>query len=193
MVGDQGRQLVEPVGLELDHRSRRGRVGGGSPFGQLGPVGDLPGQRVAEGEDPFRVELRFVEEARLDQLADDRVDAVLLEPRGHPQRPAADFLADHRGDLEQLLGGGVEAVDAGGEDRLHGDRHLGVLDRPDQAVGAALALEVPGLGQLAHDLLDEEGVALGAGVDRLVEAVQRRILAGQVAQQLAGVLAGQRL
>jgi len=31
---------------------------------------------------------------------------------------------------------------------------------------------VAGLGQLADDLLDEEGVALGSFVDRLVEPVQ---------------------
>ena len=60
----------------------------------------------------------------------------------------------------RLLGVGAEAVDPGGEDRLHGGRHAGVLDRPRQPVGAALALEVAALGQLADDLLDEEGVAL---------------------------------
>ena len=193
MLGDQRRQLVVALGVELDRRPRRRRVGGGSPVGELGAVGDLAGERVAEGEDPLRVELRFVEEAGLGQLAEHRVDLVRLEPGGHPQRSRAELLADHRGDLQQLLGVGVEPVDAGGEDRLHGDRHTRVLDRAHQAVGAALALEVAGLGQLADDLLDEERVALGALVDRLVEPVQRGVLAGQVAQQLAGVLARQRL
>ena len=56
----------------------------------------------------------------------------------------------------------------------------------DQAVGAALALQVAGLGQLADDLLDEEGVALRALVDQLAEPVERGVLAGQVAQQSRG-------
>ena len=91
------------------------------------------------------------------------------------------------------MASGLEPVDAGGEDRLHGGRHAGVLDRAGEAVGAALALQVAALGQLADDLLDEERVALGALVDQLAEPVERGVLAGQVAQQLAGVRLAERL
>ena len=147
VVGDQPGQLVEPVGLELDRRPRGRRVSRRAPVGELGAVGDLAGQRMAEGEQALRVDLRFVEEAGLDQFAERRVDPLGLHFGGQSQRPDAQLLADHRGDLEQLLGIGLEAVDPGGEDRLHGDRHAGVLDRRHQAVGAALALQVAGLGR----------------------------------------------
>ena len=128
-------------------------------LGQLGAVGDLPGERVAEGQHPLGVELGFVEEAAVDQLAEGGVELLLAQPGGEAERSRPDLLAHHRGDLQQLLGVRVEAVDASGEDRLHGCRHAGLLDRADQAVGAALALEVAGLDQLADDLLDEERVA----------------------------------
>ena len=91
------------------------------------------------------------------------------------------------------LASGREPVDPGRQHRLHAGRHAGVLDRPRQPVGAALALEVAGLGELADDLLDEERVAGGALVDQLGEAVERGVLAGQVAQQLARVGRAQRL
>ena len=86
VLGDQRRQLVVAVGVELDHRPRRGRVGGGPAVRQLGAVGDLAGQRVAEGQHPLRVQLRLVEEAGLDQLVQDRVEPVGVDPSGHPQR-----------------------------------------------------------------------------------------------------------
>ena len=74
----------------------------------------------------------------------------------------------------------VEPVDSGREDRLDGGGHAGVLDRLGQPVGAALALEVAGLDQLADDLLDEERVAAGSLVDQLGETVERGVAAGQV-------------
>jgi hypothetical protein len=47
-------------------------------------------------------------------------------------------------------------------------------------------------GQRADDLLDEERIAGRALVDQLREALQRAVLAGQVAQQLAGVVGAER-
>ena len=52
---------------------------------------------------------------------------------------------------------------------------------------------MPGLDQLADDLLDEERVARRALVDRLLEPVERRVLADEVAQQLVRVRWLQRL
>ena len=87
VVGDQRRQLVVAVGrLDLDHRPRRRGVGGGAAIGELGVVGDLAGQGVAEGEDPLRVHLGFVEEAGLGQLAEGRLHLLGVEARGQPQR-----------------------------------------------------------------------------------------------------------
>ncbi len=193
VVGDQCRQLVQPgAALELDRRPRHRRVRSRPPLTQLGAVGDLAGQRVAEGEQPFRVELGFVEEAGVGQRAEARVQLPGLEPGAEPQRPLAELLADHRGDLQQLLVGGVEAVDAGGKDRLDVGRHPRALHRPGQPVAAALALQPSGLGQLADDLLDEERVAGGTLVDWLLETVQRGVLAGDVAQHLARVSRSER-
>ena len=108
-------------------------------------------------------------------------------------RALGDLLAGDRGHLQQPLRLRLEPVDPRGEHRLHAGRHAGVLDRPRQPVGAALALQVAGLGQRPDDLLDEERVAVGALVDQLAETVQRGVVAGQVAQQLRRVGRAERL
>jgi len=67
--------------------------------------------------------------------------------------------ANDGGGLEQELLVVREPVDPGGEHGLDGRRHLEVLEPPRQAVGAVLADEHLGLGERAHDLLEEVRVA----------------------------------
>ena len=62
-----------------------------------------------------------------------------------------------------------QPVDAGGQHCLRRGRHLHGQCRP-QAVSSGLASQHPGFHQGAHALLQEEGVALGAGDHKRREA-----------------------
>ena len=67
-------------------------------------------------------------------------------------------LADDGGGLEQPLGLGPHAIDAGGQDGLNGAGNLQLFDGPGEPVGAALAGQGRRLDQGPHTLLEEEGV-----------------------------------
>src|SRR5881394_3042034 len=103
MAGDQRRQLVLPVGIQLDRRPRYGGVGCRPLLAELAAVRDLAGQWMAEGEDAFGVELDFVEEAVVGQIADQRVRLVAAQAGGETERPLRDLLAGNRGRLQEPL------------------------------------------------------------------------------------------
>ena len=87
--------------------------------------------------------------------------------------------ADHRSRLEQPLLLRRQSVDARRQDGLHRGRHLNGRQGLRQAIGPALADQHPRLHQGAHALLQEEGIALGARDQELLERRQ----AGIVTQQ----------
>lgn len=99
VLGDQRCQLVVALGVELDQCPRRGGMGRGALLAELGPVGDLPGQRVTEGQHPLRVDLGLVEEPGRDQLLQPICQCVVFEAGDHAQRRLGDLVADHCGGL----------------------------------------------------------------------------------------------
>jgi hypothetical protein len=80
--------------------------------------------------------------------------------------------ADHRGGREDRLLALCQAVDPGGQHRLHTGRHRDLLDRAGQPVGAALAHQASLLKLRLDDLLDKEWVAFAALPDQLCEPVE---------------------
>ena len=80
--------------------------------------------------------------------------------------------ANHRGGLEEPLLLRRQPVDARRQHRLHRGRHLNGWQRLRQVVGPWFAHQHPGLHQGAHALLQEEGVALGARNQELLEGHQ---------------------
>ena len=79
-----------------------------------------------------------------------------------PQQGDRHVLADDGGRLEQALLLGRQAIDAGGQEGLHGGRHLEVSAAgTGESVGAALADQGARLHERADALLEEERIALG--------------------------------
>ena len=164
--------LGQAVGIERLDRLDDPGVQRPPPLVEQAPVGDLVGQRVLEGVLEVREEARLVEELgglEVGEAAAERSsDCSAMAWR----RREGHVLADDRGGLEEALVLGREPVDARGQDRLRRRRDLKGLGRLRQAIGAALARQRLGLDQRPDALLEEEGVALGALDQQLLERLQ---------------------
>ena len=101
--------------------------------------------------------------------------------------------ADDRRGLQQPLLLRRQPVDARRQHRLHRGRHLDRRERLRQAIGAPLADQHLRLHQGADALLQEEGVALGALDQALLERLQAGIVPQQGLQQCLGARRGQRV
>ena len=86
-----------------------------------------------------------------------------------------------------------KAIDARGQDRLDRGRHLHRLERPGQAMRAALAGERTALDQRSHALLEEERVAFGTFHEQALQRLQRRVAAQETHQERLGALGRQRI
>ena len=97
----------------------------------------------------------LINQLATDQIVQDRINAQRL------QQVPAELRADDRRSTQGALGRRVEAVDAGGNGRLHSGGHadLGSADRRN--VATALPVQHTALGQFAHDLLGEKRVTGG--------------------------------
>ncbi|HVW32659.1 MAG TPA: hypothetical protein VHL53_08985, partial [Acidimicrobiia bacterium] len=165
VVGEDGRPLVQPVGVGALDARRHPAVGSGSPVGELRAVGHLLGQGVVEhgiaaaGGAGGHHELGPPETfERLGQPA-------LAETADLPQERPGDLPADHRHRLDERLVFRREPVEARRQRRLDRRRqHHSIRPHP-QAVPAGVAPEVAVLGERPHDLFHEEGVAPGPRPD----------------------------
>ena len=102
------------------------------------------------------------------------------------------ILADDCGRLQQSLVLGRQPVDARRQDRLSGRRDLQIVRRLRQAIGAALAGQRFGLYQRPDALLEEEGVAVGARDQQVLERLKAGVVPEQGIKQLFGALGWQR-
>src|SRR5262249_38306453 len=97
-------------------------------------------------------------------------------------------LADDGSSLEQAFGLGSQAIDARGQDGLHGDGDLQLLDGPREPVVGRLAYERPSLDKGPHTLLEKEGIGLSPGDQMALEQCERRISPEKGIEQLVGAL-----
>jgi hypothetical protein len=110
---------------------------------------------------------------------------LLGEPAHAAQHRFGEFLADDRRRLQHVFVARREAVDAGGEHRLHRGRHRGVVDGTHKTIRALDAGERAVLRQRLHQLFDEEGIAAATGGQPNAEIAERDIGAEQLGEQLA--------
>ena len=89
------------------------------------------------------------------------------------------------------LASGAQAVDARGQDALHGGGDCQIFDRPGEPVGAALAGQGSRLHQRPHTLLEEEGIGFRPLDQKLLERAERRVRAEERIEQRVGALGRQ--
>ena len=121
--------------------------------------------------------------AGLDELLAAQALEVLVEVLGHlageqrGERPAVEGLAHHRRGLEHRPLAWCEPVDAGGQEGVDRQRHLDLGQVDGDPPCAVHQLQHAVVDEHAHELPDEERVALAGRRDPVEEGV------GQVARR----------
>ena len=136
---------------------------------------------MVEGVLRVRGEPHLIDELRIEQLVERRVDAERGEQVG------SEAGTDDRRRVQCPLGRGGQPVDASLDGRLHRRRHRDVGDIRATDIAAVLAGQHAALGQLAHHLLGEERVPGGPLGDDHRQVADRGIRPQQLTQQCRGV------
>ena len=193
VVRQQAREFVETIGKQQLDGMGHALVDAAPVLGQDAAVGRLLHQPVLE--DVFEVgqALLLADQLGLLQLGEAlaQLAARLAERFEHAIEEAA---ADHRGQLQGLLGLVVEPVDACQDQALQRVGQLYLVDLPDQLPAArrGVAHQRAVADQRADHLLHEEGVALGAAQDLFAQGLRQVEAARQVVDQRQAVLRRQR-
>ncbi len=124
-----------------------------------------------------RAERGLVDELCRNEIAQGCLDPESLQHVWREPRP------DDRRSVQRALGGGVEAVDAGGDHRLQRAGHMDVADRINAQIAAATAYQHVALAQVPHDLLGEEGIPGRTLRDELGKLGDRSVLAQKFGAQ----------
>ena len=174
----------QPLGLLGDALGREPLEGlgdagvqGALPVVEQPPVRDFVRKRVLERVLEVRKEPGLVEELRGLQVGELGAHLGLRRVGNGQEQRHGHVLADDRGRLEQSLGLGRQAVDARGQDGLHGGGDLEVFDGPSEPVGATLAGQGRCLHQGPHTLLEEERIRFRPLDQELLERAERRVSA----------------
>ena len=138
-------------------------------------IGDLVRQGMLEGVFVLGKQACLVQELGRLQVRQAAVQGLLGQLGNSLQQGQGYLRANDRGGLEEALLLRRQAVDARRQHRLHRGRHLHARRGLCQAIGPRLPDQHPGLHQGAHALLQEEGIALGARDQQLLERVGRRL------------------
>ena len=160
MVREQGRLLVQLVGV--DHLQRLGQrlVDARAALAQLRVVGHLLRQRVLERVLLLGIEGDLVQELGLHQRGERSLELALVDLHDARQQTRGKLAVDHRGSLQHALLALRQAVDAGRQQHVDARRYVERLTGAKQAVGAPrVPDERARLDHRLHDLLGEEGVA----------------------------------
>ena len=102
-----------------------------------------------------------------------------------------DVPPDHGRGLEEPLLLARQAVDARGQDGLHGRRNLDALDGAGEPVGAGPATEGTGVDEGAHALFEKEGVAAGARHQQRLQRAEAGVVAQKRLEQSVGAVGGE--
>jgi hypothetical protein len=126
----------------------------------------------------------LIDQLRVDQLVEDRVD-----PQAAAQQVGIEPRTDDRRGIQHAFGRSVQAIDARGDGGLQSGRHTHVGNLVMAHVVAAVTVKHTAFGEVAHNLLGEEGVPGGPTGDLSGEVDHR----GMRAQQLGGQRRGLRI
>lgn len=183
--------LVQPTRAELGDGTRNGRVDTPAVVRELGVESDLLSERMPEGV------LRLgVQRALEDELgpfeAGERGRQVARRQVGDPLEDGPrELLADERSRLKDPPLSFGETVDARGEHGLDGRRNLHRLDRAHQAIVPAATFEDCTLDERSNDLLGEERIPAGAGLDQVRQKRDRGMPSDEVIEELVSGRAAQ--
>ena len=130
------------------------------PIAEHPLVGRVVSERVLERVLDVRKEPDLVEELRGLEAGEIGAHIVLWRVGNGQEQRHRHVLADDGGRLEQSLGLGREAVDAGSQDGLNSGGNRQLLDGPAEPVGAAVADEGGRLHEGPHTFFEEEGIRL---------------------------------
>ena len=152
---------------------------------QQAPVGRVADQYVMEAQNRLAEKPPGV---GLDQLAapqrfETSVEVADLARQELRQRSAREVPADHRGPLEDRAILGAQPLDARGEQRVDGGRHLDIGERDVRGPAVAFALERAVMNEHPDELTDEERVALAGGQHAPCERGGERFRADHVCGQ----------
>jgi hypothetical protein len=179
MVG----QAVQLLGHPLPGERFKGLDNAGMqrppPLQQEAAVRDLMGEGVLEGVLVLGEEPCLVEELGALQGGQVMLEHRLRHVGNRVQQRPGHLHANDGRRLQQALLLGWQPVDTRRQHGLHGGGDLDTRQSPPQAIGPALADEHPRLGQGAHALLQEEGIALGARNEQVGERFQTRVVPQQ--------------
>ena len=153
MVGEHVGQVFRPLArLPLDPGGGRPVAGGASGARDL-PVADVSHEHMPEAVLMFALHrggAGGTHEVLPRELVQRLLDLCQVPLSHFSERAGPEDLAQHRRVLEQALAVGAQRVEAGGDQRLHGVRHL--LDRR----------RLSSVREQAHELLGVEGVSARA-------------------------------
>ena len=176
--------LGHPVGRERLEGLDQARVQHPPPLQQEAAVGHLVRQGMLEGVFLLGEQAGLIQELRRLQVRQATVQRCLGQLRNGLEQGQGHLGANHGSRLQEPLLLRRQPVDACRQHGLHRGRHLNGRQRLRQAVRPRFAHQHPGLHQGAHALLQEEGVALGARNQELLEGRQAGIIPQQGLQEL---------
>ena len=185
--------LAQPVGIESLDRFDDSRVECAPAVGEDASVRHLVRQRVFEGVFELGEEVGLVQELRGLELGEVASKLVMGHVGDRLQHHERHIRAHHGGRLEHGLLLGGQAVDPGGEERLHRGRHLDGIQRLQQAVVPTLANEHLGLDKRPHPFLEEERRSARALDEERLQRPDRGVIAEQAVEKVARAGHGQRI
>ena len=190
-------QLFGPLGQSIPSQRFQdpndARMQRAPPLLEQTAVGHLVRQSVREGVCWLREEARLVQELRSLELGEMAAQVGVRQVGNGSQQGKRHFCTNDGGGLEQALGLGRQAVDARGQDGLHGHRHLNTLQRLRQAIGARLTSQRAGLNERAHALFQEKGIAGRTRDQHRRERRQAGVVAQERLEDFGGTRRGQRV
>ena len=154
-------------------------------------VDGLLDQDVLEAKLGLRPAAALPQQVEPLQLAQ-RLAQLLLAAADAREQREREVAAEHGGCGQRLAALGGQPVDAREDHLLDGRRHVD-RDVVVEAPARVRAVERGSVDERAHELLEEERVALGLREQPPLEAVRERALADERQQQLALGIAGERL
>ena len=190
VVGEQRERVVGRVGAALEP-DRRLAMQAPPLAADDRAVDGLLDQDVLEAKLGLRPAAALAQQVEPLQLAE-RLAQLLLAAGDAGEQREAEVAAEHRRRGQRLAALGGEAVDAREDHLLDRRRHVD-RDVVVEAPAGRGQLQRAGVDERAHELLEEERVALGLREQPPLEVGGQRALADERQQQLALGVAGERL
>ena len=161
------------------------------------PVGRVADQHVMEAQHRLAEEPAGVgfDELAAPQRLEPRVEIADLARQELGQRSPREVPPDHRGPLQDRALLRTQPLDAGGQQRVDGGRHLEIGELDARGPAVAFPFERAVVDQHADQLADEERIALAGGQHAPGDRGRQRLRADHVRGQpgrRAGVEPGER-